>query len=184
MDTTIEKSGHITIELWNKQPIDALFINTVRNNEDARLRLCQQLQLDAQVSLIQAKHIPYRMMTKEHCEIWKNFLPATYSSAYGSWRSYRFDTIPLPVLEKMVEAQGSGYFRELQIWTPEEAQVDPLCVGVDDLSNYYPIARWGESLLPFEKIRRLVTKKQGRQDIAAYVTMGIFVSLCVLSLIV
>lgn len=60
----------------------------------------------------------------------------------------------MEVLEEFQTAQQSQLFVSYEIRTPERAAIDPILIGIGHDGYSYLIARWGESLIPFEKIVR------------------------------
>ena len=96
--------------------------------------------------------------------IWNNFLPTKYLKSQGRWKEYKYDTIPLKALEEISFAHSLGVFDDIQIWTPER-NVDPVAVGqvylYGNVSNFFLIARWGESLKPFKEIEKEVCSEVG-----------------------
>lgn len=124
-------------------------------------------------------------LTGEELATWQRFLPTSHSMEDGDWVDYEFDVPPLAVLEEISTAKSMGIFHDIEIWTPE-GQKDPMAVGVihmsparlRDQARFFPIVRWGESLMPFEEIQAIV-KKLRRGDmigeaIALMIVLAIF----------
>jgi hypothetical protein len=108
---------------------------------------------------------------------WNKFLPTARTI-----RNFQFDRIPDEALDAIELANQAGCFDSIEIWTPEgngligrisrslEAarekmrvlveSTDPMAVGIvkdlDGTERYFSIVRWGEALLPIEKIRQRV----------------------------
>lgn len=125
----------------------------------------------------------YQELTGFRLHVWMYFHATVYSKNSGEWAGYHFDRVPTNVLEEIRTAGSLGVFDDIEVWTPEtpvRRHEDPLVVGVvgvrtelprvratwgglrDGLTSniansgtarFFPIARWGESLLPFEVIR-------------------------------
>lgn len=108
--------------------------------------------------------------------VWAKFLPTR-----SSIKKYTYDSVPFDVLRHIFDAKSLQIFDKIEIWTPEgntasgriermttwgvdsKKVVDPMAVGVittrgDGVRHYFSIARWGESLEPFEKIKAYVQK--------------------------
>jgi hypothetical protein len=127
---------------------------------------------------------------------WKRFLPTVTSTD-----NYTFDAVPEEALEAIISAKGLRLFSRIEIWTPEGnsflglvarklelakdkldrfiAQLDPMAVGVltiDGKEHFFPIVRWGESLLPYHKIRNHNWRTHG----SAWVLFGLLPALLVM----
>jgi len=116
---------------------------------------------------IQRANLFYDKLSREDCGVWSAFLPTKYQYNFDEglgWSKYKFDVIPDEILAEIEEAYSLKLFDNLLIWTPEIRMSDPILLG--RISNpiarryedhgYFLIARWGESLLPFEEIKRRV----------------------------
>lgn len=109
----------------------------------------------------------YQEISKDDFRIWQKFLPRAYMFSPkqdGGFTEnsslYKFDLIPEHVLDELVFCRSLSLFTEYSIRTPEQSQ-DPACFGhyFDHGAHHWReflIARWGESLIAFEDIRRHV----------------------------
>lgn len=148
------------VELWsNREESDRLFVQDnnrrVCQEDQARKELCESLGLGYQVERILAfdPGIIYHEMTLDERNTWKKFLPTSYRK--GKWNGYNFDTIPIEVLHEIDFASKTELFSRLEIWTPEETtNPDPIVVGITVAGRHFLIARWGESLIPFQEIKQ------------------------------
>lgn len=127
---------------------------------------------------------------------WKKFLPTVTSTS-----SYNFDEVPEEALEAIIEAKELHCFSHIEIWTPEGnsflglvarrlnvakdkldkfiAQLDPMAVGVITVEgkvHYFPIVRWGESLLPYKKVQSQVRRTHS----TAWILFGVLPALLVM----
>ena len=108
---------------------------------------------------------------------WKGFLPTSYAPD-----RYGYDFPSRQVATLIADASALGVFDRIEIWTPEgsdvmlrvkehwnrqgrtmrdalNAAIDPMAVGVIEHNGrtyYYPVVRWGESLVSFSRIKTLV----------------------------
>ena len=102
----------------------------------------------------------YPELKDQELRIWHRFLPTRYCRNKGQWSGYNFDVIPTEALEYIQTAVSLGVFSDMEIWTPEQ-KTDPMAVGVikNNGSRFFQIVRWGESLAPFEEIKRKVLRR-------------------------
>lgn len=137
----------------------------------------QNSQLSGRTEL--ATSLYNQELTGKELRVWQRFLPTTCTLG-----SYLFDEIPTEALEEIILAKDAMCFDHIEIWTPEGnsflgliarkldtaqdklsqliSKLDPMAVGVLHDSkgdpHYFPIARWGEALLPFKDIKSHVRK--------------------------
>lgn len=131
-----------------------------------RVELCDALGLPQQKILEPSvdRKFFYPEISGEELYVWRTFLPTIYQrsgrdgSSVRTWSDYHFDLIPNEALREIQAALDSNLFHDLEIWTPERSQRDPVAVGRLGQSVFL-IARWGESLAPFEEIRRAVADR-------------------------
>ncbi|MBI1824538.1 MAG: hypothetical protein HY200_09470 [Nitrospirae bacterium] len=132
---------------------------------ERKIELIRELGLKGQEAWIsayeRAKNIPFKILTPEELAVWEEFLPTVYTDQPGvanhhfdeedtlDLQGYTLDFIPLPVLEIWSECKLKGYFSSYQIRSAEE---DPVLIGMIGPLRFL-IARWGESLRPFEVIK-------------------------------
>jgi hypothetical protein len=80
----------------------------------------------------------------------------TICPAKVKYKEYGKTTIPLDVLSLIALSEKEGYFDEIQIWY-DDKNPDPIAVGSKKEGSwnhvFYPIARWGHELMPFEMLR-------------------------------
>ncbi|PIZ00290.1 hypothetical protein COY62_03315 [bacterium (Candidatus Howlettbacteria) CG_4_10_14_0_8_um_filter_40_9] len=130
--------------------------------------------------------IDYPIVSADEWETWRNWLPRMYfqdaneaalrsrertgspfMSPHREWAYhmsvYHFDEPPLPILQEWQRARSNNLFDGYGIRTLEEKATDPILVGF--LGNIiYLIARWGESLVDFSDIQRLVQEKSTQEE--------------------
>lgn len=120
------------------------------------IALIEKLGLEGQQSLISKTsddeeiRNPYRKMTAEEKWVYEKFLPNKCKL-----QEYKRDAIPLRVLQIAAHATELNCYEYLQVWYPKD-YVDPLLVGCIKLQyghDLHMLARWGESLKPFEEIK-------------------------------
>jgi hypothetical protein len=123
--------------------------------------LINQLKTAAEADVISPKSF-YPEISYKEAIIWEVWLPCRYSETRSSQgrtlREYSFDQIPLEVLEEWDIAKQLQLFKSFAIMTPETKVPDPILIGIGKDGREYLIARWGESLMPFEEIENLVQK--------------------------
>lgn len=118
----------------------------------------------------------YPVITDEERNIWAAWLPTSYMSESSSTqirelRSYDFDTIPEGVLNEWQLAKSLDLFEKYEIRTPERQIQDPILIGWNNEIPYL-IARWGESLIPFEEIRKSVQKDEERKNFSGIIMIA------------
>lgn len=143
-------------------------------NDAAALELIEKLGLTGQQSIMNGStvtRVPYRAM--EAAEM------AVYSALCDRrirLENYSADPIPVRVLQVAAHAKETEMFGRIEVWYPSEARIDdPILVGVrieypyknDQNPSYrtltsekfHMLARWGKTLLPFEKLQAMAVKK-------------------------
>ncbi len=110
---------------------------------------------------IQKAALFWPQLSPKEFAIWEWYLPTMYlrGSGYNEWAAYNFDIIPDDALVEIKEAIDMKVFDFMEIRTPERKHMtDPVVIGYVKIPGYDPIGflivRWGESLIPFEEIRR------------------------------
>ena len=118
------------------------------------IALIEQLGLEGQKSLTNQETLtrePYREMTALEFYIWRSVCPET-----TKLQSYSLSPIPLRVLQVAAYAKELGVYQRLEVWHPRKVVDDPLLVGLKHGNEYTSkrdlIARWGETLIPFETL--------------------------------
>ena len=154
----------MVIEIYREKDINLQNIIKTLNAgvsvDHESLRIAQKLHLTGQVRLMAN---PYPLLTKEELCIWCEFLPRKYGgNSPLPLSDYSYDLIKQEVLEEWEWASDLGIFDGFLIRTPEsKVQEDPILLGYRNTpAQYYLIARWGESLLPFAEIRTRVEEKR------------------------
>ena len=136
-----------------------------------RKELCKELGLKVQEQLSENTILSPGMfchrLSDEELKIWTIFLPTVYAG--DQLKNYQYDTIPTEVLQDWKLVKDFGLFESFEIRTPELRKQDPILIGVRQGVRYL-IARWAESLAPFEEIRQKAEKALGlvRERIASY----------------
>lgn len=144
----------------------------------ATLGFNPQLQCVDELSVDASRFYPE--LTGFDLQVWTLFHRSYYEKSKGEWEGYHFDRVPTKVLEEISVATSLEVFDDLELWTPEgdRKDLDPMAVGVvghrlgdndytvknnlglnaafNSNARFFPITRWGESLLPFDDIKRLV----------------------------
>lgn len=121
----------------------------------------------------------YPELTGFELAIWTLFHRSYYSRNDDEWGGYHFDRVPTPVLEEISTAVSLDVFSDVELWTPGPKDLDPMVVGVvghrlgdrerewwigknaafRQNARFYPVVRWGESLLSFDEIKEQVFQK-------------------------
>ena len=117
--------------------------------------LTESLELTGQKTLLTSDNtrFVYRKMTREEANVY-----GLLCSQRTKLEDYADQVIPLRVLQVAAHAKALNFFRFLTVWHPESAEVkDPVLVGFAGESDYsgayYILARWGETLEPFETLK-------------------------------
>ena len=100
----------------------------------------------------------YPVVTVQEMEIWEHWLPTQilYNPSNIEYDLLEKLNAPDEVMGELLWAQKLDLFEEYMLRTPERVDSkDPLLLGRQG-ANWYRIALWGESLLPFEQITTLV----------------------------
>jgi len=177
----------VIVEIYKKkdalhpEKAEAKIVETQENKNAEALRkleqtikVCQELGMFSQVNLAQYRireirkeamkecqigpeQLGYSKITEEDMKVWEVWLPKKYLEYQFS--DYSFDQIPLEVTKEIKTVRALKLFDTLAIMTPEKVKVDPILIGWFD-GVAYLIARWGESLIPFNKIKELVKESQ------------------------
>jgi len=139
--------------------------------DSAALELIEKLGLTGQLSLMNKEtvtRVPYRAMEKAELLVY-----LALCDQKTAIEKYNADAIPVRVLQCAAFAKETEMFKTLQIWYPSIAKIDdPVLVGTiekrlypDDeryanltSTVYYMLARWGNTLLPFEQLEAMAVK--------------------------
>lgn len=142
-------------------------------NDSAAIELIEKLGLTGQSSIMNKEtvtRIPYRAMEAREMLVYR-----ALCDEEAALESYSADAIPLRVLQVAAHAKETQMFSKILVWYPKEARIDdPILIGVikrktypdhvekwmRELTSdtYYMLARWGKTLLSFEKLEALALK--------------------------
>lgn len=153
---------------------DATSAASAMANDSEAMELIEKLGLTGQQRISNpetATRIPYRAMEKREMVVYKALCDCS-----KPLESYDADAIPLRVLQVAALAKETDMFNGgLHVWYPAEARIDdPVLVGVVKIhphadhpeqwmrnitsEKFYMLARWGKTLLPFEKLEEMAVK--------------------------
>ena len=172
------------VEIYQAQSAETIdpYRSSIFEKWEQRVDLVRELGLSAQQKhlevLEKAREVPFKLLSPEERRIWRRFLPARFledaaalregfqGRLMGRWSKsrltdYNDDLIPVSVLEAWQHCRQMGYFESYEIWTPREDS-DPVLIGQLGPLTFL-IARWGESLMPFEEIKREMEELRRRQ---------------------
>lgn len=154
-------TGNVVVKLFAKDSVNnrtaASKLNQVKKAIEAEIDRLKSLGLDKQASIFRADRLApvvsasYEELSPLDTQVWREFMPKAYSKQAGDWKEYHFDTIPEKVISAIAAAEETGYFDDMEIWTPDKVQTDAYLMGVID-DKRFPIARWGERLHDFDEI--------------------------------
>lgn len=125
---------------------------------------CQELGLEKQLELAQPgkSPVPFEYMNTVSQRVYETLCPTK-----SNYRDYRKTAIPLEVLSLIALAVQEGYFAEIEVWYDDKTP-DPLVVGKVKKGAYtydqFLIARWGDVLQPFEKLKEKAIKVYHRSS--------------------
>lgn len=134
----------------------------------------------ATVQRLDTAHLLFTELSEGDTAAWKGFLPTSYEP-----NRYRYDFPSSEVAGLIADAKALKVFDRIEIWTPEgssvmprvkdywkregrairntlDAAVDPMAVGIiehNGRAHYFPVVRWGESLMSFRRIKALVAMR-------------------------
>jgi len=124
--------------------------------------LAESLGLEGQKSLISTDadgntqaRMPYRLMSEEEFAVYSALMPNKTRI-----EEYKDGIIPLRVMQIVAHCRDMSYFDEIAVWHPKAGKDDPVLVGIKKNKQYawqaenYILARWGETLVPFEEMTR------------------------------
>lgn len=124
-------------------------------SEPEALALIESLGLEGQKTLVRgdggdAARIPYERMNAEQVAVYRTLFPEeTLVEKYARG--------PIPIRVLQVIAHGRELFGRLVVRSPASAALaDPVLIGRNADGDYL-LARWGEALEPFEKLRERAT---------------------------
>ena len=127
-------------------------------NFDECKALADKLGLEGQVPFFNGEKkevAPYRKMTAQENLVYTNLL-----STKTRLNKYSDSAIPLRVLQVASHAVDIGICDFIEVWHKPNADIkDPLLVGVkgsEDSGQRFILARWGEELLPFIELCKIV----------------------------
>lgn len=180
----------VQTELYRKPEADEVVENEEierRKELVATLGFTPQLQCVDELGLEASRFYPE--LTSFELEVWTLFHRTYYSKSKDEWKGYHFDRVPTSVLEEIRTADSLQVFDDIELWTPEWGkELDPMAVGVvghrlgrRDLTHdlgqntafnsnarFFPIVRWGESLLPFTEIVNQVLRSRFKTVVSGF----------------
>ena len=143
----------IKVETYECEELKASEATTMAADAEA-IELIERLGLEGQRTLTNPEtstREPYREMTALEAYVWRAICPQTTRVEH-----YKLSPIPLRVLQVVAYARELGIYEALEVWHPRKVVDDPLLVGVPKGERYsnkrHLIARWGETLVPFEQL--------------------------------
>lgn len=121
------------------------------------IELIERLGLTGQQSLSNKKtetRMPYPEMTADEAFVYETLFPSK-----SEVKNYSSGIIPIRVLQVIAFLKDNDFFKKLEIWHSQgRRDKDPVLVGyaTDPECTWrektYLIARWGEALLPLDKL--------------------------------
>ena len=125
------------------------------------LALAKELDLQGQVDVLQPSEDkplnPYRKMLMEEKTVYE-----AICSKKCDVGEYRDGPIPLRVLQVYQHALSLDMFETIRVWYCPNADIeDPVLVATAEkgrTTSYFILARWGEVLEPFAKMREIAAK--------------------------
>jgi len=114
---------------------------------------CEALGLDKQLDLVKEDKspMPFEFMNTVMKRVYETLCPMKVG-----YMDYKTTAIPLEVLSLIALAKQENYFEKIEIWYDDKAP-DPIVVGHIKEGQYsyrqYAIARWGDELQSFEKLK-------------------------------
>lgn len=164
---TNNRKLHMQIELYKMEEVTGEAGEMAADS--AAIDLINSLGLNGQMKLINtetATRIAFRRMTEVEREVYGLLFPEV-----SKLEKFDSEIIPLRVLEIAREAKESGQFAKFEVWHARTRKEDPLLVGIvgdpspqpwdqDYISvkGRFLIARWGEALIEFDKLREMAKK--------------------------
>lgn len=126
------------------------------------IELAERLGLEGQKTLTKPEtltRIPYPKITALQRLVFTTLFPTKTTV-----ESYSEGIIPLRVLQVVAYCRENHLYSRLEVWHPEPGKVDPVLIGTNRASEYHSgddflLARWGDSLQPFEKLIELAKVK-------------------------
>jgi hypothetical protein len=100
-------------------------------------------------------------LTLDEGLMWTRYLPTRYSDY--QFKDFVFSDIPTDILQLYKTCKEQRLFESYSIRTPEKQKSDPILIGNSEYKSYL-LARWGESLLPIDKIKKIVRWRQFRDN--------------------
>lgn len=137
-------------------------LDTIAQDINA-IELIAQLGLTGQQKLVNTKEqtrVAFRKMTLVEVEVYSLLFPEK-----SKVEEFETEIIPIRVLSLLKEAKDSAFFIKFEVWHSRTKKEDPILIGITgklDPQTWNPtwvsnaqnwlIARWGEALLPFDKL--------------------------------
>jgi hypothetical protein len=184
----------MAVEVYRDKDVQVTKDQPAHNTEATlRLQLVEKLGFDPSLQCVKEagdEIALYPELTGLELEIWSQFHQSYYSRKQEGLADYHFDRVPTDVLTEIDFAVEFGHFDDVEIWTPErDPALDPMAVGVighrlgrrelihslgknaafNLNARFFPIVRWGESLLSITDIKQMVLKRRTETYYAAAV---------------
>jgi len=118
----------------------------------------EELGLKGQVALVEVEHtgerlIPFHRMQSDEYNLWASFAPR-----HVAVEEYKGGIMPERVMNLLERARECEAFHKVEVWSTEDATLDPLLVGHAGKNTYggteafYLICRWGKELLTMAEV--------------------------------
>ena len=118
----------------------------------------EELGLKGQVALVEVEHtgerlIPFHRMQSDEYNLWASFAPR-----HVAVEEYKGGIMPERVMNLLERARECEAFHKVEVWSTEDAALDPLLVGHAGKNTYggteafYLICRWGKELLTMAEV--------------------------------
>lgn len=156
-----------------------MLVETYENNEvtdkgleieSEAMALIEKLGLEGQKTLVKgtdenSARVPYTQMSAEENMVYRTLYPDTMRV-----EAYDRGPIPIRVLQVISYCREQSLFDNLVIWCPKQRDPDPLLIGyngpVYSPRNFCLLARWGDALDSFDKLRERAVKILTEQFVA------------------
>jgi hypothetical protein len=119
------------------------------------LELCEKLGLAGQLELSNKEtdtRFPYPKLTAVQQTVFKALFPEE-----TALERFSSGIIPLRVLQVAAFCKEQPLIKKIVVWHPQDVKKDPVLLGrtAEYGGDYFLLARWGEALLPFEKLQEM-----------------------------
>lgn len=158
--------SEIMVETFEQTEMTALGKESEVNAE-ARV-LIEKMGLEGQQALMidTNERCPYREMSIEERNVYSVLFPEKTDV-----KKYSYGYIPLRVLQIAAHADSMGIYTSIFVWSERVKPTDPILVGVMKKDEVFHIlARWGEALDSFDKLKEKAITVLMAKRIAGYKT--------------